>query len=510
MADQPQAKRAWRFLRWGLVSTAVLATFLAALITEEDWRGEHDWENYKYAAEMGGDQFDWASFMPTNVPDDQNFAKAPIFAGLTSMKWDAATEEWQPGNSNIVDRLKMRLTREDGPLPRIANADWSRGQLTDLPGWQAYYRLPDTNVPAEFPVAAQAQSPGADVLLALSKYDSAIEELRDASRRPFAYFGPYRFYDPTSNSFLLIYLQRSKACCTVIELRAVAELAENQGDRALDDVELLLRLGDELRNERLLIAQLVSVAETRLALQPIYEGLAGHRWNDSQLAELEDALAKKDFLADFKIAMRGERNCAIDAFETQRLTRQIQTVVEENGSNKVDTISLRWMPAAYFYQNQLAFARMFDQFILPLADLNHKTVSVAASLADQGVLLKRQKRFSPYSIQALMTLPSVIKSVTKFAVAQTDVDLARTACALERYRLVHGEYPESLEVLAPQWMASVPHDVINGQPLHYRRTEDGKFVLYSVGWNDQDDGGMIAYTKDGRLDPENGDWVWKY
>lgn len=510
MADQPKSKRAWRFLRWGMVSMAVLVTLLAVLITEEDWRGEHDWENYKYAAEINGDQFDWASFMPTNVPDDQNFAKAPIFAGLTSMKWDGEAEEWKPGDSNIVDRLKMRLTREDGVSSEVATADWSRGQFTDLPGWQAYYRMPDTNVPAEFPVAAQAHSPGADVLLALSKYDSAIEELRDASRRPCAYFGPYRFYDPTSNSFLLIYLQRSKACCSVIELRAVAELSENQGARALNDVNLLLRLGDELRNERLLIAQLVSIAETRLALQPIYEGLAGHRWNDPQLAELEDALAKKDFLADLEIAMRGERNCAIDAFEKQRLTRQIQTVVQENGSDKVDTISLRWMPTAYFYQNQLAFARMFNQYILPLADLNHKTVSVAACRAGQVDLLQRQKRFSPYNMQALMTLPSVIKSVTKFAVAQADVDLARTACALERYRLAHGEYPETLDVLAPQFMSSVPHDLITGQPLHYRRSDDGKFVLYSVGWNEQDDGGMIAFTKDGRLDPEKGDWVWKY
>ncbi len=61
--------------------------------------------------------------------------------------------------------------------------------------------------------------------------------------------------------------------------------------------------------------------------------------------------------------------------------------------------------------------------------------------------------------------------VKKFAYAQSSVDLARTAIALERYRLAHGDYPESLDALAPQFIEKVPHDVIGGGPLHYRRTE---------------------------------------
>jgi hypothetical protein len=56
----------------------------------------------------------------------------------------------------------------------------------------------------------------------------------------------------------------------------------------------------------------------------------------------------------------------------------------------------------------------------------------------------------------------------------------------------------------------VPHDVINGQPLHYRRTEAGQFILYSVGWNEQDDGGQTLFNKSGQVDREKGDWVWRY
>jgi hypothetical protein len=84
------------------------------------------------------------------------------------------------------------------------------------------------------------------------------------------------------------------------------------------------------------------------------------------------------------------------------------------------------------------------------------------------------------------------------------------ACALERYHLAHGEYPESLDTLAPQFVTKIPHDIINGQPLHYRRTDDGRFVLYSIGWDEKDDGGKIFLTSNGTVDQKKGDWVWQY
>jgi len=94
---------------------------------------------------------------------------------------------------------------------------------------------------------------------------------------------------------------------------------------------------------------------------------------------------------------------------------------------------------------------------------------------------------------------------------QASVDLARGAIALERHRLAHGEFPESLDALAPQFSAQVPHDIFGGQPLHYRRTDDGHFVLYSIGPNEKDDGGITGHRNGGSMpDFDSGDWVWRY
>ena len=95
------------------------------------------------------------------------------------------------------------------------------------------------------------------------------------------------------------------------------------------------------------------------------------------------------------------------------------------------------------------------------------------------------------------------------AYGQAPVDLVRTAIALERCRLARGAFLDSLDALTPQFIAKVPHDVIGGQPLKYRRETDGQFVLYSVGWNETDDGGVAGIDKDDAVDTQSGDWIWR-
>jgi hypothetical protein len=177
------------------------------------------------------------------------------------------------------------------------------------------------------------------------------------------------------------------------------------------------------------------------------------------------------------------------------------------------------IPTGWFYQNQLRCARVMVDYYLPVADVNRGTVSPAEFRRGNAALFAETKTATPFNMLERLMLPA-LGVVRKFACGQESVDLARVAIALERYRLAHGEYPKSLDVLAPQFIAKLPHDVINDQPLHYHRTSDpssqrsdaasGQFVLYSVGWNETDDGGVVSLTKKGYLDISTGDWVWRY
>jgi hypothetical protein len=81
---------------------------------------------------------------------------------------------------------------------------------------------------------------------------------------------------------------------------------------------------------------------------------------------------------------------------------------------------------------------------------------------------------------------------------------------LERYRQAHGQFPESLRAVAPGFISQLPHDIINGEPLTYRRTPDGQYLLYSAGRNQSDEGGVLGFTQSVTgIDQRAGDWVWR-
>ena len=159
----------------------------------------------------------------------------------------------------------------------------------------------------------------------------------------------------------------------------------------------------------------------------------------------------------------------------------------------------------------MAIGRIY-QPALPSSDGNVMELpSIAAHRAESVLDIERQ-HVSPYNVVALMICPYFGRLAERFVFTQSSLDLARVACALERYHIAHGQYPKTLDELAPQFIENIPHDIINGQPLHYRRMNDGQFILYSVGWNETDDGGVVIFKKDsaGYVDMNQGDWVWRY
>jgi hypothetical protein len=89
-----------------------------------------------------------------------------------------------------------------------------------------------------------------------------------------------------------------------------------------------------------------------------------------------------------------------------------------------------------------------------------------------------------------------------------------TAIALKRFQLKHGNYPETLSALVPEFLASVPLDPMAGRPLSFRRNANGTFLLYSAGENGMDDGGdpslppEFAAESQYWQNPKARDWVW--
>jgi hypothetical protein len=514
----------WRNLKRSLFALACCATLIALFYAEENWRGKREWENYKREWEAKGEKFDFKDFIPPPVPDAQNVAMTPVVASCYDyiLTRDGRRIPNDRRDTNWVNHLAFDLG--DAALKTNGLGYWAKSTASDLKCYQENFRAlaAETNL---FAVPPQPQSPAADVLLALGKYDATVEELRQAARRPYCRF-PLNYDSENPAEILLPPLAAMKSCTQLLRLRALAELQAGQSDKALADVQLSLRLTEGIRTEPFLISQLVRLAMTEIILQPVYEGLANRQWTDAQLSALDAELAKLDFLTDFKFSMRSERawSSGIIDFVSQKqrfkkyqelmqmeLDREPEDTSTAGQLKKISAaIGFSLMPAGWFEQNKLAIAKIHEHWLLRIADPERH--QILPEISKEAFPLLANWKSGPRDFFVKLLLPGVISSSRKNAREQISVDLARTAIALERHRLARGEFPESLDALAPQFIAQVPHDVIGGQPLKYRRDADGKnFILYSVGWNETDDGG-VTYIPPGGTQPrfDEGDWVWRY
>lgn len=508
LPGNPPAKRSrlFRVARVLLFGSGCLLTLILLFYAVENWRGKRAWQAREKELLAQGEVLTVAGLTPPPVPDEQNFAMTPLLKPALDYYRQGGQLVWRDTNGLArLNRLNAETragTEDEGKLV-LGNLD--KGTFADLAACQQFYRG-NTN----YPQPVRPGTPAEDVLVALSAFDSELRELREAmTTRPLTRFPVEYEYEP-SWGILLPHLARLKMLVVITQVRATALLEAGRADEAFTDLKLGLRLAEALRNDPILINHLVRIAMLNLNLQVIREGLKRHAWNEAQLAELEKYLAPINMLAEYRQGMRGELALGtggLDFLRRQGFGRQINDFVgEDEGLN-----SGGWqlMPSGWYYQNMLTISRLHQDLIMKAVDAERHLVSSAK--ADEMNEALTHIPFHPYSLFARLLMPALGKAVRKAARAQVSLEEAQVALALERYRLTNGSLPENLEALVPRYLPKVPTDVMDGQPLRYKRQGDGGYLLYSIGWNQTDDGGEVALTKnkpDAPVEVTKGDWTW--
>jgi hypothetical protein len=484
---------------------------------QEDWRGWRAWKQYRAAAEARGETFDLAAYIPKPVADEQNFAATPFIKSFFL----------HPNDSILTNDLYARANNNIGDTNAAHNL--GRRHFVDLGAWQmASAALQNGKLKraqrfrtVKTDLAARAQAAPA-VLEGMKPDAAAFAELRAASNRKYArYPVRYDLENPWITS--LPHLGKIKEVCLRLSLQACAELAAGQSVAALADVKLILSLADSLKSEPVLISMLVRTACVFMAVQPVWEGLAEHRWTDDQLQELQARFLSYDFLSDMDLPLKAEKAdglLTVDLVKKKGLrflasigaTNDSPPPADELRSRLVDFI----VPSGWFYREKMNYCALFEAQRADVVDLKAGTISpdIVASNSNEvfqvihgGSSISTAKAVRGHCVIAWMLLPALSRVPAKIAVAQIISDQAALACALERYRLAKGQFPGQLESLQPLFMSRLPNDVITGRPYKYRRAQDGQFILYSVGWNEKDDHGAPGNTL---FDLTQGDWVWQY
>jgi hypothetical protein len=339
----------------------------------------------------------------------------------------------------------------------------------------------------------------------------------------------------------LVQLKKSAKC---LSAAAICDLHRGDVVSAVRNARAMLALAKAMQNQRLVISELVRIAIAQMAVSLNWEILQADGVTDGQLSELQNAWAGLDFIQGNKDALAMERvngeitlakwrssNAELKKyFELGRRARENMGVPDEEKSAlaKAKTTAKIFMWRYWWsYPDELSCLKGFKalaetaRFVETNGPFQAALQNQEARLDALGIskmngelesmLFSDKTDFHSMLSESIVTLGH---SFRKVMMAESAKRVVITAIALKRFQLKHGSFPEKLSELTPEFLAAVPLDAVDGQPLRYRRNANGTFLLYSVGEDGKDDGGdprrpgysesssQSFYWRYGR------DWVW--
>jgi hypothetical protein len=300
--------------------------------------------------------------------------------------------------------------------------------------------------------------------------------------------------------------------------RAQCHLLLNQPAAALQELTLIHDLRRVLTRKPVnLVAAMINVAVTGVYVSTVADGLEMKRWQEPQLAAIELQLKEIRLMPPVIAAFQWERFNLLRTLERGELVKLMRSVdlitAQQTPPDPLKALRnasyslLNLLPRGWIYQNMATVGSLHQEF-LDAANEPRGIIFPQGIDAAMDRIQEMPHNPSSRNFIAGAVIPNFARAWQVLARNQTLATEAFLACALERHRLARGDFPQTLTTLIPDFADEIPQDVINGQSLRYTKRDDGRFLLYSVGWNGVDDGGVACYSYPGVPDPLRGDWVW--
>ena len=525
----------WLFSIRGLGFMVFLACLAATLVgllyAVENWRGRRAWQAYRTDAAARGVVLDYSELIPPPIPDEQNFAVTPFLKPLFDFR--PGTQQWRDMDEmravvgfagKFLDEISAEEQKKlrsviSKDRKKLMKGDWRQAQHRDSVAIYLMHILDGTNATisdSSIDPSKLDEKQAAEAFLKKSgQFDPILAELRDAGKRPGSRF-PIHYQEENAAGILLPHLAVLKKLSQILSHRASAALTLGRTDEALADVRLGLRLAESLSFERTLISYLVRVAIMNLMVQPVWEGVADRRWNDSQLVELMDTFGREQPMAAMKYALDGERGFGNSLIELMRrrpdLYASFASPPPNGGEAEAGFSAIKWMPSGWLLLEQLEYNKMMDALLKLEAGLSTQASNPAA-YSKQSAEWHASLQPSPgllfqHRIFAQMLLPALANVRVKTAQLASTLAMLRSSCALERYYLSKQSYPESLSGLAPTYISEVPKDAIKGGELNYQRVPKERYRLSTLRLKGIEEGHGKPI---GRGEEDSDDsWVWAY
>jgi hypothetical protein len=336
--------------------------------------------------------------------------------------------------------------------------------------------LPIVGEDIPIPPPGQPWKEQAAVEKLLAKYAESLKNLHEAARRGGAARYPVKFQD--GQDMLLPHAQSLRQGARLLKLEAHVRAHRGDAHGAAESILAIIAAGESLREEPILVCQLVRIALQGIASDTVEKLLPRAPFSEADLVQLQARFQGLNCDEGVLRALLGERVTGLETIPG------LMSNLGGGGSPGIAGLLITRNHLAQTYLESMDEVIAAARQPLPgrLDEVDALEAEMKQFVKTAGPITKLRRAM------AALTLPAVQASVTAGARANATAQVTATGIAAHRWRLKHGKLPPSLQTLVPDFLPAVPADPFDGKPLRWVIKGD-ELVVYSIGQNRVDDGG---------------------
>jgi len=321
--------------------------------------------------------------------------------------------------------------------------------------------------------------------------------------------GPIRFELTATNgvAMLLRHLPAIRGLTQTLGTRAMLELRANHRDAAWTNLLAATRLITAYEPEPTDVSEIFRLGCVTTVYETTWQLLQAGGWSEARLAALQQEWEAVDFFKGLPETAAFSRAgmVAMCEYERRQPAFQGMTLKQILSSPRYSMPMLLGILRQVRYHSQGSYE---DEKNLLLyfrdRELDLRRAIQASTWAEMRALpgVTNQVPFQSKSPSRVGTLLNQrqwgvamqgrgLGLLTRAAEAESRRRLLLTALAIERFRIRNVILPVALSALSPEFLKSPVIDFMDGQALRYRPSDDGHYVLYSVGLDCVDNGGKV-------------------
>ena len=507
--------RCWHW-RWMRVFAIYFACFVAAVTGFHVWmnaRGARSWKATREMLAKEGVEMDPSKVTGALVPASENFCAIPLLEGI-NLVMDRDPMKGEPAaRRKALEALGVPAYHATHPRPPVVTGSVLAGEPPKLEVWAEWLRKTGHAMPVTDP-----GHPAREVLAALSYQDAAVAEMAAAVERPRATFQSEGRSLLAAESMVDLHLTHHSTMQGLVSgfvLRSLAAAESGEPGKAHEAARITARLAEAMADEPALFGLLSASTHASLLAYGTWNLCRNHCGTEQDFHKLQRDLERINLRDSTVKAFQGEAALAIRTiFKLQRSRDKTMLGLGGGGAEGVIyQVGLMAIPRGWFEMNASAMGEWHMNYaVIPLRDHDWPAALAAQARLERTLHDLREDNWERLEMHLARSWSSslVPRLMIRAARAQSLVDQAVIACALERHWMERGSYPERLADLARPGERPLPLDVLSasGAWMGYRR-EDGRYLLWSVALDGTDNDGRRGGPKTERSDYK-GDWVWDF